>query len=59
MDQNVVFMLSSLVINMNLFPFFLYLFLFPTATTLLMCFIMNTTLRQVVCSSIRESLVLR
>ena len=51
-------MLSSLVINMNLFPFFfLFVFLFPTATTLLMCFIMNTTLRQVVYSSIRESLV--
>lgn len=46
-------------INMNLFPFFYLFSLFPTATTLLMCFIMNTTLRQVFYSSIRGSLVLR
>ena len=40
-------MISSLVINVYVLPFF------PTATTILMCFIMKITSRQVVYSSAR------
>ena len=41
-------MISSLVINEFVLPFF-----FPTVTTILMCFIMKITSRQVLYSSAR------
>ena len=47
-------MLPSLVIYIYILPFFFFFFFFfPTATTLLMCFDMKTTLRQVVYIGVR------
>ena len=45
-------MLPSLVIYIYILPFFFFFF-FPTATTMLMCFDMKTTLRQVVYIGVR------
>ena len=45
-------MLPSLVIHIYILPFFFFFF-FPTATTMLMCFDMKTTLRQVVYIGVR------
>ena len=46
-------MLPSLVIYIYILPFFFFFFFLQTATTILMCFDMKTTLRQVVYIGVR------